>query len=337
MNLPYESVKREILVKREAKTDERLSCRPEERDMEELIDYGIINLNKPAGPTSHQISDYVKKILNLGKAGHSGTLDPGVTGVLPIATGRATRVVQGLLTAGKEYVCLMYLHKPLAEDIIRKTMNSFIGEITQMPPVKSAVKRQWRKRSIYYLEIIEIGGQDVLFRMGCQAGTYVRKFVHDFGLKTETGAHMAELIRTKVAAFTDKDWVSLHDLKDAYTLWKETGNEKKLRECIQPMEKAVAHLPKIWVMDTTVDTLCHGAALSVPGIAKLDSGIQKGDLAVVMTLKDELVSVGNAVMNSEDIMKSEKGLAFKNWKVFMKPDIYPKFVKKKEEAVSENP
>ncbi|MDD4878512.1 MAG: RNA-guided pseudouridylation complex pseudouridine synthase subunit Cbf5 [Candidatus Nanoarchaeia archaeon] len=332
MSLPFESIKREIIVKKEANTDKRISCRPEERDVEELINYGIINLNKPAGPTSHQISDFVKKILHINKAGHSGTLDPGVTGVLPIATGNATRIVQGLLTAGKEYVCLMYLHKPIEESLIRKTMQGFIGEITQLPPVKSAVKRQWRKRNIYSLEIIEIEGQEVLFRMGCQAGTYVRKFVHDFGLKLGIGAHMAELVRTKVASFTDKDMVTLHDLKDAYTLWKESGRKDCIKKCIQPMERAVEHLPKVWLLDTTVDTLAHGASLSVPGITKLHSGIQRGDLVAVMTLKEELVCIGQALMSSEDIEKSEKGLAVKNWKVFMKPDIYPKFIRKKEQT-----
>ncbi|MBU2638644.1 MAG: RNA-guided pseudouridylation complex pseudouridine synthase subunit Cbf5 [Nanoarchaeota archaeon] len=329
MKLPYE-VEREVITKKEASTDARISCAPEERDVEELINYGIINLNKPAGPTSHQISDYVKKILHLNKAGHSGTLDPGVTGVLPIATGKATRIVQSLLTAGKEYVCIMYLHKPVEEKTIRETMQKFTGEIEQMPPVRSAVKRQLRKRNIYYLEIIEIDGQDVLFRMGCQAGTYVRKFCFDFGLKLGIGAHMAELIRTRVAAFTDKDMVTLHDLKDAYTLWKEDGKDKELRKCIQPMEKAIEHLPKIWVIDSTVDTLCHGASLSVPGIAKLHTGINKNDIVAVMTLKEELVCVGNAIMSSEDIEKNEKGLAVKNWKVFLERGIYPKFVKKAE-------
>lgn len=332
--LPYE-VEREVIVKKQAFTDARISCRPEERDTEELIDYGIINLNKPAGPTSHQISDYVKKILNLDKAGHSGTLDPGVTGVLPIATGKATRVVQSLLTAGKEYVCLMYIHKPVEESVVRKTMQDFVGQIEQMPPVKSAVRRQLRKRNIYYIEVIEIQGQDVLFRMGCQAGTYVRKFVHDFGLKLGTGAHMAELIRTRVAAFSDRDWVSLHDLKDAYTIWKERGNDKELRKCIQPMEKAVEHLPKIWVMDTTVDTLCHGASLSIPGISKLNSGIEKNTMVAVMTLKDELVCIGTAMLSSEEIISKEKGLAVKNWKVFMQPGIYPKFLKKEYKEENE--
>ena len=251
-----------------------------------------------------------------------------MTGVLLIATGRATRIVQFLLTAGKEYVCLMHIHKPVDEEKIRKVANEFIGEIEQLPPVRSAVKREKRKRNVYYFEILEIEGQDVLFKIGCQAGTYVRKVCSDLGEKLGTGAHMAELVRTKVASLTSEDWVTLHDLKDAYALWKEEDNEDEIRKAIMPMEKAVEHLPKIWVLDTTVDTLSHGASLSIPGISKLHSKIQQGDYVAVMTLKDELVCIGEALLNSEEIIENEKGLAVKNWKVFMLPDVYPKFVKK---------
>ena len=138
---------------------------------------------------------------------------------------------------------------------------------------------------------------------------------------------MQQLIRTKSGPFTDKDWVTLHDLKDAYEVYKE-GNEKPLREIIQPMEEAINHLPKIWVIDTAVDTLCHGADLSIPGIAKLHSEIKKEDILAVMTLKGELICLGDSRMTSEEIMEKEKGVAVTTKKVFMEPGIYPKFVKK---------
>ncbi len=327
--MDFKEIGREVLVKKDAETSPDFGKRPEERKVEELVDYGLINLNKPSGPTSHQVVDYVKKILEIDKAGHSGTLDPKVTGVLLIATGRATRIVQFLLTAGKEYVCLMRLHKPVDEDKVREEANKYVGEIEQMPPVRSAVKRQKRMRKIYYFELLEVEAQDILFRIGCQAGTYVRKFVHDFGLRLGTKAHMAELVRTRVATCSYEDWHSLHDLKDAYTLWKE-GDDKQLKDIMSPMERAISHIPKVWITDTTVDTLCHGASLSVPGIAKLHSGIMNDDFVAVMTLKDELVCMGQAVMNSEQMMENEKGLAVKNWKVFMRPDTYPKFVKKND-------
>src|SRR3989338_6721271 len=144
--LPFESIKREIIIKKESDTNPNLGRKPEQRSVVELIQYGIINLNKSSGPSSHQAADYVKKILNIKKCGHGGTLDPKVTGCLPIALGNATRIVQILLPAGKEYVCLMHLHKKIEEDKLRGAFAKFSGEITQLPPIRSAVKRQERKR-----------------------------------------------------------------------------------------------------------------------------------------------------------------------------------------------
>src|SRR3989344_1273100 len=153
--LPFEKIKRSILIKKEFETDWNYGQDPNKRKIEELINYGIINLNKPSGPTSHQVSDYVQKILNITKSGHCGTLDPGVTGVLPIALGKATRIVQTLLNAGKEYFGLMHLHKKIEDDLIYKTAEEFVGKIKQLPPIRSAVKRQLRTREIYYLKILE--------------------------------------------------------------------------------------------------------------------------------------------------------------------------------------
>ena len=192
--LPFETIKREILVKKESLGN--FGINPENRTVEQLINYGIVNIDKPQGPTSHQVSGYVKKILGISKAGHSGTLDPNVTGVLPVALGRATRIAQALLPAGKEYVALMYLHKPIEEEKIKKAFNDFTGKIRQKPPVKSSVRRIERIREIYYIDILEIDNQDVLFRIGCQAGTYIRKYIHDLGQKLGCGAHMEGLRRT---------------------------------------------------------------------------------------------------------------------------------------------
>lgn len=322
--LPFERIKREALIRRKAETDPRFGCEPSKRTAEVLADFGIININKPRGPTSHQVSAYVQQILKVDKAGHSGTLDPNVTGVLPVAIGRGTRVVESLLTAGKEYVCLMHIHDDRDEAVIRQIAASFVGKIRQMPPVKSAVKRQLRYRNVYYLNIIEIEGREVLFRVGCQAGTYIRKLVHDMGQSLGCGAHMAELVRTKAGPFKDDVLWTLQDLRDAVCYWKEQGNEKFLRQVILPVEAAVRHLPKVWVMDTTVDTLCHGASLNAPGIASVESGIDLDQPVAVMTLKNELVCIGPSRMTSEDMVKKERGLAVKPDKVFMQPGIYPK-------------
>lgn len=319
-NLPFEEIKRKVILKREAETDSKFGCRPGDRSVEELIKYGIINVNKNSGPTSHQIVDYVKKILGIKKAGHSGTLDPKVTGVLPIALENATRIVQVLLSAGKEYVCLMHLHKSVDEDKIRKGFEKFSGKIKQMPPVRSAVKRQERERTVYYVEIMELDKQDVLFRIGCQAGTYIRKFVHDLGQHLGVGAHMVQLVRTKAGPFSDKDMHSLIDLKDAFEFFKE--GKDGIRKVVLPYEKATDHLGKIWVMDSTIDPLCHGADLYLAGIVKFNSHIEVGDLVAIFSLKDELICIGRAEKNSDEMVKNDKGTAVKTTKVFMDRGIY---------------
>src|SRR3989339_2142654 len=220
--LPFERTERKILVRKEAETDEKYGCNPNDRKTEEIVNYGIVNIDKPKGPTSHQVSDYMQKILHINKAGHSGTLDPAVTGVLPVALDRATRIVQGLLTAGKEYVAIMHLHKEVEEKLLRDTIQKyFIGKIMQLPPIKSSVKRQLRPRTIYYLDILEIDGKEVLFKVGTEAGTYIRKLIHDLGQKLKVGAHMAELRRTKAGPFDESTLFTMQELIDAYYYWKE--------------------------------------------------------------------------------------------------------------------
>ncbi|MBR9683109.1 RNA-guided pseudouridylation complex pseudouridine synthase subunit Cbf5 [Candidatus Woesearchaeota archaeon] len=290
---------------------------PTERTITELINYGVVNIDKPKGPTSHQIIDYVKKILKIKKAGHSGTLDPAVTGVQPVALNRATRITHFLLTAPKEYVGIMHLHKPVDKDRLTKAVKKFIGEITQLPPVKSAVKRAKRKRKIYDFKIIEIEKQDVLFRVKCQAGTYIRKLCHDLGEDLGVGAHMAELRRTQAGPFTEKDnLVTLTDLQDAYHFYKEEDNPKFLQYCLQPIENAIKYLPKCWILDSTIESLTHGRDLAIPGISKTEP-FETDENVAILTLKGELVAVGTAVLSTKNIKHKEKGLAIKVKKVFM--------------------
>lgn len=325
MKLPFEKIKREILVRKEIETSDKFGFYPDKRPISEHLKYGLVNVDKPSGPTSHQVVSYVKNILDISKAGHSGTLDPAVTGVLPVALSKATRIVELLLTSGKEYVAIMHLHKDVDEKKIREVAAKFVGRLRQLPPVRSAIKRQWRYRTVYYLEIIEIKDRDVLFRVGCQAGTYIRKLISDMGAEMG-GAHMQELRRTKAGGLDESTIHTLQDLKDAYHYCKEDKNEKFLRKVVMPFETATLHVGKVYVMDTTVDSLCHGAALNIPGIAKVESGIEKNDIVAVMTLKGELIGYGKAVKRSEDMLK-EKGSAVDMDKIFMETGLYPRNTK----------
>jgi len=283
---------------------------------EDLIDYGIVNIDKPPGPTSHQVADFVQKILHIKKAGHSGTLDPQVTGVLVIALGRATRIVEVLLKGGKEYVGIMHLHQPADEKTVKKTIKKyFTGKIKQIPPIKSAVKREERIREIYDFKILEIDGQDVLFRVSCQAGTYIRKLCHDLGKQLGIGAHMAELRRTRVGPFDESTAFTLHDLKDAYTIWKQEGNDRFLKKIIQPVESAVRHLPKIYVQESAIQSLKHGRDLAIPGIAEMSEFVE-GDIVALMNKNRKLIALGTAKMPTEMIEKRKKGIAVRTDKVF---------------------
>jgi len=313
-----------MVVVSKSSTNENYGSKPEDRPIKEYISKGIINLDKPSGPTSHEIDSWVKRILKCDRTGHGGTLDPKVTGILPVGIDDATKSIQLLLEAPKEYVCLLRLHDDVNEDKIREVFNEFTGKIYQNPPVKSAVKRELRARNIYYSTIYEIEGRDVLFKIGCEAGTYVRTYCHNVGEVLAVGAHMAELRRTQVGSFNENNnLTTLQDLTDAYHFYLEDGDENYLREAIVPMEKAADYLPKIIIRDSAVDAICHGADLAVGGILSISENIKKNDLIAIFTLKGELVASGHSLLNLEEILISDSGIVVNTNKVFMKTDIYP--------------
>jgi H/ACA ribonucleoprotein complex subunit 4 len=322
--LPSDKV-RSVLIKRTAKTDPSFGMPPEKRSIEMHLRLGAINLDKPSGPTSHEVVAWVKKVLNIKKAGHSGTLDPKVTGILPILLGDATRVMDTLLLAGKEYICLMRIHKPEPRKRILEVCGEFVGTIYQKPPLKSSVVKQLRTREIYYLDVLEIEEQRVLMRVGCEAGTYMRKLCYDIGLALGTGANMEELRRSKSGPFReDETLVTLHQVKDAYEVWKETGDEGELRRVVLPVETALRHLPRLIVADNAVDAVCHGAPLAAPGLLSLETDIGVGDDVALFTLKGEAVAIGKATLSSGEMLRSENGIAARTERVIMEPGTYPR-------------
>lgn len=308
-------------------TNPSFGCDPNQRPIPELLKFGVIALDKPAGPGSHLIAEWVKKLLEARSAGHSGTLDPKVSGVLPIGINESTKVMGSLIIAGKEYVGVMHVHKDVPLEELEKVMSEFVGTIDQLPPVRSAVKRRMRKRNVYDLQILEVQGRDVLFRTNVQAGTYIRKLCSDIGTKLHTGAHMAELRRTRAGPFTEDATINLHFLADAYAFWKEGGDESNLRTAVLPVERAVAHLPKVVVKDGAVNAICYGASLAAPGVARLDENIKQHDQVAVMTLKGELVSLGIAQLSSQEIFEAQNGIVVANDRVIMTKDTYPKMWK----------
>lgn len=325
MEKPPWEVKHEVIIKNEEESNPSYGTSPTNRSINNHIRYGIINLDKPAGPTSHEVVAWIKRILNVTHAGQGGTLDPNVTGVLPVALAEATKVAQTFLLGGKEYVCIMRLHNYVPAENVTQVMSEFVGEIYQRPPLRSSVSRIIRKRRIYYIKDFEFQENWVLFRIGCQAGTYLRKICFDIGEALGCGAHMEELRRTRAGPFIeDQSLVTLYDLYGAYNQWKEKKDESPLRRVIKPVEDAVVLLPKIVIRDSTVDSICHGANLALPGILKLESQIRPKILLGIFTLKDELVALAKATMSTEEMMENEHGIAADTLRVMMAPNTYPK-------------
>ncbi len=315
-------------VKEEGTTDESYGCYPFNRPMEEYIRKGFVVIDKPMGPSSHEVVVWVRRILNVQKTGHTGTLDPRVTGVLPIMIEDATKLVRILQGSEKEYVCLMRLHGDVRKEEIERVLKLFEGKIYQRPPLKSAVKKRLRVRTIYKIEILEIEGRDVLFKVTTEAGTYIRKLCTDIGEVLGCGAHMQELRRTRTGIFDERMCYTLHDLLDAYIFWKEEGEEKYLRQIIKPMELAVVNVPKIVIKDTAVDAICHGADLTAKGVLYIEKTVKKDGLVAIFTLKNELVALGKALMDAEDMLKVRSGIVVDVTRVIMERGTYPSFWKK---------
>ncbi len=333
-SLPSEMV-RSTIVKKKAKTDPRYGCTPENRSLKMHLAAGAMNLDKPSGPTSHEVVAWIKKILHVEKAGHSGTLDPKVTGILPVLLGDATRIMDTLLLGGKEYICLMHVHKSMPHKRILEVCKEFEGPIYQKPPLKSSVVKQLRIRTIYYLDVLEIEEQHALMQVGCEAGTYMRKLCYDIGLALGTGANMEELRRSKAGPFReDKTLVTLHQVKDAYEIWKESGDESELRRVILPVEAALRHLPRLVISDNAVDAICHGAALAAPGLLSLQTDIVPGDDVAMFTLKGEAVGLAKAALTSQEMLASKNGIVAKTERVIMEPGTYPRAWKLAEKHAS---
>jgi H/ACA ribonucleoprotein complex subunit 4 len=323
----------EIVVLRENESsDPKYGSYPDSRPLKEYLKYGFIALDKPQGPSSHEVVSWVRKIFGAQRAGHSGTLDPMVSGVLPVGLDSATKALSALLLGPKEYISIARIHDSVPRQSIDKVLSGFVGPIYQKPPQRSSVKRVTRTREIYETELIEQSGNLLLIRVLCEAGTYIRKLVYDYGEILKVGATMAELRRTRVCQLDEADLVRLHDLFEAKAKFDESGDEKEIRSVVKPIEWEVAFLKQIKIRDSAVDSICHGAQLAIPGIVAYTVGLKKGDLIRLVSGKGELVAISESQMDGEEISQTQHGIAAITRRVIMEPGTYPKMWKKAEHA-----
>jgi H/ACA ribonucleoprotein complex subunit 4 len=308
-------------------TNDNYGHYPDKRPIESLLYYGLVLVDKPAGPTSHEVVAWVKRILEIEKAGHSGTLDPGATGLLPLGLGEGTKALSVLLLGPKEYYALARLHSHVSVDRLKGVMQEFTGEIYQRPPQRSSVRRVTRVRTVYEFDHLENHDRLVLMRILCQAGTYIRKIIYDVGEVLSPGATMVELRRTRVSNLSEQNnggLVKLHDLADAYQRYKENGDDEKLRRLVLPIEHCLEGIRAVTVRDTAVDALCHGAPLAVPGVVAVPKDLRVGELIGIYSLKGEVVGLGQAAMTKDEIEQNARGIAFAMKRLIMKPGTYPK-------------
>ncbi len=306
-------------------TDNSFGTYYDKRTIRQLLDYGLIILDKPPGPTSHETVAWTKRLLKLPKIGHSGTLDPQVSGVLPLGLGEATKALGVLLYGPKEYHALGRIHSFPSKEKLEQTLQLFTGEIFQKPPQRSAVLRKTRTRTIYELEVLERKERLLLTRIVCESGTYIRKLYYDMGEFLGPGATMIELRRTRVNQFYESDGlVTMHELANGFSLWEEKGDERKLREMIKPIEFALSEIKSVVIRDSAIDAMCHGAQLAIPGILQISPNLKKGELVGIYTQKGEAVALAESIMSEKEICDATKGYGFETRRIIMTPNTYPR-------------
>lgn len=301
---------------------------PLKRPLTEYLKYGVLNLDKPANPSSHEVVAWIKRLLRVEKTGHSGTLDPKVTGNLIVCIDRATRLVKSQQGAGKEYVCIARLHSAVPDVTkVARALETLTGAVFQRPPLISAVKRQLRIRTIYESKLLEYDAERhlVVFWISCEAGTYVRTMCVHLGLLLGVGSHMQELRRVRSGIMGEKDnMVSMHDVMDAQWVYDNYRDETYLRRVVMPLEVLLTSYKRLVVKDSAVNAICYGAKLMIPGLLRFENDIDNGEEVVLMTTKGEAIALGIAEMTTAVMATCDHGVVAKIKRVVMDRDTYPR-------------
>jgi len=241
---------------------------------------------------------------------------------------RATRLVKSQQSAGKEYVAVLRLHGPIESSRkLAQVIEKLTGPLYQRPPLISAVKRQLRIRTIYEAKLIEYDEKRhlAIFWISCEAGTYVRTLCVHIGYLLGVGAHMQELRRVRSGCLgPDDNMVTMHDVLDAMWMYDHQNDDAYLRRIVMPLERLLVNYKKIVIKDSSVNAMCYGAKLMIPGVLRFSEGIDVGTQVVMLTAKGEAVAIGHALMTSSEISTVDHGVVAKTKRVIMERDTYPR-------------
>ena len=319
-----------IILDSEAKTDDEIGKIPDMRTVEERLEAGFILLDKAAGPSSHQVASWARDMFGLERLGHGGPLDPFATGVLPLMAGKSMKLTKKILTHNKTYICVFRFASEPDSKMLDEVMSNMTGRVFNVPPEISAVKIQVRSRRIFKFEKLDFKNNQMVARVECEAGTYIRTMARDMGLLLNMKVELKELRREVSGIFKLEDCVTLQQLADAYWLWKELSQPEALLRIIHPVEKLLLDYPSVTVKDSAAAALSHGAPLLRPGIVSIDPAIADGRDIVVNTMKGETVGIVNMLVTSDSVKGMESGEIARPSMVLLNQDLYPRRWKKSE-------
>ena len=319
-----------IILDSEAKTDDEIGKIPDMRTVEERLEAGFILLDKAAGPSSHQVASWARDMFGLERLGHGGTLDPFATGVLPLMAGKSMKLTKKILTHDKTYICVFRFASEPDSKMLEEVMSNMTGRVFNVPPEISAVKIQVRSRRIFTFEKLDFKNNQMVARVECEAGTYIRTMARDMGLLLNMKVELKELRRETSGIFKLEDCVTLQQLADAYWLWKELSQPEALLRIIHPVEKLLLDYPSVTVKDSAAAALSHGAPLLRPGIVSIDPAIGDGRDIVVNTMKGETVGIVNMLVTSDSVKGMDSGEIARPSMVLLNQDLYPRRWKKSE-------
>ncbi|HTT44969.1 MAG TPA: RNA-guided pseudouridylation complex pseudouridine synthase subunit Cbf5 [Thermoplasmata archaeon] len=287
-----------------------------------LREGAFLLVDKPRGPSSHQVTAWARDLLGVSVAGHAGTLDPNVSGLLWVGVGPALKLLPLVLEFPKRYIASVVLHGPVPVREVERVLAEFTGPIYQTPPVRSAVKRERRIRTVHRLELLEADGPRLLLDMTADSGTYVRTLAVDVGEALGLGGHMDELRRVANGPFRERDAVALATLADAAAA-RAAGDPAPLLALLHPIAEVWKEFPAVVVKDGAASALAHGAGLASGGILALPRPFARGARVALVSRSGELIATGVALRSSEEVGHVKHGWVVDETRVFVDPAKFP--------------
>jgi H/ACA ribonucleoprotein complex subunit 4 len=290
--------------------------------LERIAAGAFLLIDKPRGPSSHQVTAWVRDLLRVERAGHAGTLDPNVSGLLWVGVGPALKLIPLVLEFPKRYVAVVALHGTVAPREIERGIAEFTGPIFQTPPVRSAVKRERRIRTIHRLSVLEQDGNRLLLDVTADSGTYIRSLAVDLGEAWGVGGNLEELRRVQTGPFREDASIPLTSLADA-TAGADRGTPDALLRLLHPMDEVWNEFPSVVLRDAAASAVAHGADLASGGISSLPRPFGKGASVVLVSRTGALVALGTALFDSSEILGIRHGWVVDSTRVFADPARFP--------------